>query len=206
MSRSLQYPTLTPRKIPSQPRAAETVAAIIEAAAQVLETRGLEGFNTNAIARRAGVSIGSLYQYFPGKNALTIALMRREATQFYDDAAAALEEPTAEAALDYLISAAVRQQLQRPTLARLLDVEESRATFRQEMTSPGIFQTLLVKVVERSDMPRQKHSDIAAGDVYAMIRGMVDAAGERGESDVADLKRRVRAAVFGYLSGTASAD
>ena len=119
---------------------------------------------------------------------------------------ALLEEPTAEAALDYLISAAVRQQLQRPTLARLLDVEESRATFRQEMTSPGIFQTLLVKVVERSDMPRQKHSDIAAGDVYAMIRGMVDAAGERGESDVADLKRRVRAAVFGYLSGTAGTD
>jgi hypothetical protein len=55
-------------------------------------------------------------------------------------------------------------------------------------------------------MPRQQHPDIAAADVCAMVRGMVDAAGERGESDLADLKRRVRAAVFGYLSGTASAD
>lgn len=74
------------------------------------------------------------------------------------------------------------------------------------MTSLGNFQTLLVKIVERSDMPRQQHPDIAAADVCAMVRGMVDAAGERGESDLADLKRRVRAAVFGYLSGTASAD
>lgn len=91
---------LKPRKTPSQPRAAGTVAAIIEAAAQVLETEGFEGFNTNAIARRAGVSIGSLYQYFPGKDALTIALMNREADRFYEDARAMLDEPTGEAALD----------------------------------------------------------------------------------------------------------
>jgi AcrR family transcriptional regulator len=88
----------------------------------VLETKGFEGFNTNAVAQRAGVSIGSLYQYFPGKDALTIALMHRQANQFYEDAATALEEPTAEAALEYLISSAVRQQLQRPALGPLLDV------------------------------------------------------------------------------------
>src|SRR3954454_8307498 len=111
MIRSLQSPHLRPRKIPSQPRAADTVAAIIEAAAQVLETEGFAGFNTNAIAQRAGVSIGSLYQYFPGKDALTIALMHRQANQFSADAERALGEPTAEAALDYLIGAAVRQQM-----------------------------------------------------------------------------------------------
>ncbi len=194
---------LKPRKIPSQSRATETVAAIIEAAAQLLETAGVEGFNTNAIAQRAGVSIGSLYQYFPGKDALTIALMHRQADQFCADAAMALAEPTAQAALDYLIGAAVRQQLQRPVLGRLLDIEESRPAFRQQVTSSAMFQRLLIKVMERNDMPRQKNANVAVGDIVAMIRGMVDAAGERGESDAADLKRRVRAAVFGYLSGTA---
>ena len=69
MSRMSHQLSLKPRKTPSQQRAAGTVAAIIEAAAQVLETEGFEGFNTNAIARLAGVSIGSLYQYFPGKDA-----------------------------------------------------------------------------------------------------------------------------------------
>ena len=137
MNRTSEHSPLKPRKTPRQQRAAETVAAIIEAAAQVLETGGFEGFNTNAIARRAGVSIGSLYQYFPGKDALTIALMNREANRCYEDTRAMLEEPTAEAALDYLIRAAVRQQLQRPALARLLDVEESRPAFRQTLTSAG---------------------------------------------------------------------
>jgi AcrR family transcriptional regulator len=83
MSRMSQHLPLKPRKTPSQPRAADTVAAIIEAAPQVLETEGFEGFNTNAIARRAGVSIGSLYQYFLGKDSLSIALMNREANRFY---------------------------------------------------------------------------------------------------------------------------
>jgi AcrR family transcriptional regulator len=205
MARSLP-PLLKPRKIPSQPRAAETVATIVEAAAQVLETKGFEGFNTNAVARCAGVSVGSLYQYFPGKDALTIALMRREANRFCEDAAAAVQQLTAEAALNHLIGAAVRQQLQRATLAHLLDVEEGRATFRKEAPDPGLFQSLLAEVVERSDMPRQKRPDIAASDLCALIRGMVDAAGERGETDVEDLKRRVRAAVFGYLWGAASAE
>lgn len=66
---------VTPRKAPGQPRSAHTVAAILEGAAQVLEERGLAGYTTNAIAARAGVSIGSLYQYFPTKDAVTVALI-----------------------------------------------------------------------------------------------------------------------------------
>jgi len=52
--------------------------AIFEAAARILQTQGLDGFNTNAIAKLAGVSIGTLYQYFPNKNAILIAMARRE--------------------------------------------------------------------------------------------------------------------------------
>ncbi|MFI5029144.1 MAG: TetR/AcrR family transcriptional regulator [Reyranellales bacterium] len=54
------------------------MAAIVEAAAQVLETGGLAGFTTNAVAERAGVSIGTLYQYFADKQALLRALADRE--------------------------------------------------------------------------------------------------------------------------------
>ena len=50
----------------------------MEAAARILEERGLEGYTTNAVAERAGFSIGSLYQYFPNKDAITIALIQRE--------------------------------------------------------------------------------------------------------------------------------
>jgi AcrR family transcriptional regulator len=54
------------------------VALILEAAAQILEAGGLEAFTTNAVAERAGVSIGTLYQYFADKNAVLLALARQE--------------------------------------------------------------------------------------------------------------------------------
>ena len=66
------------RRIPRQTRAGQTVSAILEAAAQVLEAGGLAGFTTNAVAERAGVSIGTLYQYFADKQALLRALADRE--------------------------------------------------------------------------------------------------------------------------------
>jgi AcrR family transcriptional regulator len=54
------------------------VDVILEAAAQVLETAGEPGFNTNAIAERAGVGIGSIYRYFPDKHAILVEMGRRE--------------------------------------------------------------------------------------------------------------------------------
>ena len=206
MPRSLKPSPLRPRKTPRQPRSSETVASILEAAAQILETKGFEGFNTNAVARRAGVSIGSLYQYFPGKDAMMIALMRRETAQFRADAVVALDQPSGVAAMDLLIVATVRQQLRRPVLARLLDVEESRPAFRTEVAKLGEFQAALVDIIRRGDMPKTARPEVAAGDLAAMMRGIVDVAGERGEGDVQDLERRVRAAVFGYLSMVATTD
>jgi AcrR family transcriptional regulator len=73
-----RQPIENKRRIPRQTRAAETVAAIVEAAAQILERGGLAAFTTNAVAERAGVSIGTLYQYFDDKNALLLALARQE--------------------------------------------------------------------------------------------------------------------------------
>jgi AcrR family transcriptional regulator len=192
-----------PRKTPQQSRAEDTVASIIEAAAQVLEADGFEGFNTNAVARRAGVSIGSLYQYFPGKEALTVALIHRETQRFHADASIALSKRSGKAALEYLIGAAVRQQLQRPMLARLLDLEEARPGLRDAVSKTEL-EGVFVDVMARA-APRHPRPDVAINDVLAIIRGMVDAAGERGEDDIEDLEQRLRAAVFGYLARTSDA-
>ena len=67
----------TPRKAPRQQRSQETYDAILDAAAQLFERLGYAGATTNKIAERAGVSIGSLYQYFPNKDALLYALGER---------------------------------------------------------------------------------------------------------------------------------
>src|SRR5256885_17137254 len=68
---------LKPRRRPRQERSRETVEAIVEAAAQVFERHGYAAGTTNRIAERAGVSIGSLYQYFPNKDAIVAELARR---------------------------------------------------------------------------------------------------------------------------------
>lgn len=67
--------TCTSRKQPTQERSRQTVRAILEATAQVLVQRGYEGTTTGAVVERAGVSIGTLYQYFPNKESLVAALI-----------------------------------------------------------------------------------------------------------------------------------
>jgi AcrR family transcriptional regulator len=68
---------LKPRKTPSQARSKATVEAILGAAAHVFGGDGYAGATTDRIAARAGVSVGSLYQYFPNKDAILVALTER---------------------------------------------------------------------------------------------------------------------------------
>ncbi|MCH1997049.1 TetR/AcrR family transcriptional regulator, partial [Achromobacter xylosoxidans] len=65
---------LSERKQPQQARSAELVAAILQAGAQVLAKEGAARFTTARVAEKAGVSIGSLYQYFPNKAAILYRL------------------------------------------------------------------------------------------------------------------------------------
>jgi AcrR family transcriptional regulator len=66
-----------PRKRPRQARSKATVDSVLAATARVLVKQGFDGLSTNAVAVAAGVSIGSLYQYFPNKESLVLALIDR---------------------------------------------------------------------------------------------------------------------------------
>jgi len=71
-------PQISSRKQPKQARSAELVVAILDAAVQVLAKEGAARFTTLRVAERAGVSIGSLYQYFPNKAAILFRLQSDE--------------------------------------------------------------------------------------------------------------------------------
>ncbi|WP_217575339.1 TetR family transcriptional regulator [Mesorhizobium sp. GbtcB19] len=71
-------PSISTRKQPKQARATELVAAILQAAAQVLAVEGAQRFTTTRVAEKAGVAVGSLYQYFPNKAALLFRLQSDE--------------------------------------------------------------------------------------------------------------------------------
>jgi len=68
---------LRPRRKPIQGRSRATVEAVLQATARILVRRGWSGMTTNHVAAKAGVSVGTLYEYFPGKDALVRALVDR---------------------------------------------------------------------------------------------------------------------------------
>ena len=69
------------RKTPAQTRSQETMNVILEAAIQVFEKEGYAGTTTNHIASRAGVSVGSVYQYFPNKESILYCLMEQHVSE-----------------------------------------------------------------------------------------------------------------------------
>jgi AcrR family transcriptional regulator len=75
---------VNPRKTPVQARSNETVHAIREATIQVLLETGAQRLTTTRVAQRAGVSVGTLYQYFPNKNALLHAVLNEHFSRIID--------------------------------------------------------------------------------------------------------------------------
>jgi AcrR family transcriptional regulator len=119
----------TPRKRPRQARSRATVDAILAATARVLVKRGYDDLTTNAVATAAGVSIGSLYQYFPNKTALIAALIEHHIEQMNSAVLAELARvaqlPIAEAAR-CVIELTIRAHSIDPDLHRVLTEQVPR--------------------------------------------------------------------------------
>ncbi|MFM0504850.1 TetR/AcrR family transcriptional regulator [Paraburkholderia caffeinilytica] len=76
--------SLSARKMPHQSRGRETIETILKAAAIQIEKGGLDGLTTRRIAQEAGVSVGALYEYFPNKESIILALAQRWMSQIYE--------------------------------------------------------------------------------------------------------------------------
>jgi AcrR family transcriptional regulator len=104
-------PLTKPRKTATQERSRATVDALIEATARILVREGFERASTNRIAEVAGVSVGSLYQYFPTKEALVAAVIERHQQETLQTVQGELADVFAEpvnAAMRKLVAAAVK--------------------------------------------------------------------------------------------------
>lgn len=114
---------LSLKKQPLQDRSRFMVKAIKEAATHILADQGLENFTTNAVAERAGVSIGSLYQYFGSKDVLLAEIKRdhfQELRDLFNRASRNLKTGQLEELVDAFIDASVQGHLLNPELHRAL--------------------------------------------------------------------------------------
>ena len=183
-----------PRKIPRQSRAIATCAAIVEGAARILETSGPEALNTNAIAEVAGVSIGTLYQYFPDKQAVLVALIRRERALLLDELHAIPDDGAQ--ALEAMVAASIRHQFARPRLAAALEILERSLSLDAEAAR-------MAEDIARlsADLLATRFGPLAPDDRLTAVliaRAIVNGAGD-GLLPQEDLTERVIAAISGYL-------
>lgn len=184
-----------PRKTPRQARSRATCEAVVEAAARILEAEGPEAFNTNAIARRAGVSIGTLYQYYPDKQSILAELIRRERALLLADLQAipsASDNPLAE-----MVAASIRHQFARPALAlalerleRGLDLDAETRALTSEIAA--IADRLLEDAFGKVDLTQRL-------DAITIARALINGAAD-GTLPAEALADRVLRAVAGYLS------
>ena len=116
-------PLTKPRKSATQQRSRATVDALIEATARILVSEGFDKASTNRIAEVAGVSIGSLYQYFPSKEALVAAVVARHQQEIMQtiqgELADILAQPVAQA-VRKLVAVAVKAHAVDPRLHHVL--------------------------------------------------------------------------------------
>ena len=119
-------PAYALRKHPKQRRAMATVTAILDAAARILVESGYATASTNRIAERAGVSIGSLYEYFPGKEAIFGELRRREAQKAYAELLAGAHPGHPRDAIRHIVRSRLRWMRRNPALYAALEAEVPR--------------------------------------------------------------------------------
>jgi AcrR family transcriptional regulator len=194
---------VTPRKRPVQGRSRATVDAVLAAAARILEDRGLTGFNTNAVAERAGVSIGSLYQYFPSKDAILVALMEQSLTLFYEDLSASIDRAPGVSLADdlkFMLRVGLMSHLRRPN-ARLLEGEFQRleAYVDRGSTQVAVGQATIRLLERYKERIRADDLSVMAQDIGAIARVLMRAAGERAEADWEAVIDRTARAMAGYL-------
>jgi AcrR family transcriptional regulator len=192
------------RRRPKQRRARETVEAILDAVTRILQREGSQAITTNRIAEIAGVSIGSLYQYFPDKRAIFIALHRRHIEQMDRLVERTLVEHATSSLEDFMramVDAMIDAHSGDPEFYQLLMVEvPHRAEGSQDFAVRlnGAFR-LAIAAKERSRSENQL--DKAAFIVANMIDGLCHGAVLRRPARVPlrEAKDEIVRALVAYL-------
>ncbi|HEY6250341.1 MAG TPA: TetR/AcrR family transcriptional regulator [Candidatus Angelobacter sp.] len=160
MARPAQTIDLLRRK-PKQARAQDTVEIVFEAAARILRKEGRDALNTNYIAECAGISVGTLYQYFPDKESILVAIARRELEADHAAVMKAISDP-AEAGADR-----VRLAI-RALIARFRGSREVRRIAIETLISEGYGDELATSVQKAAQMIGDNEDRFLPGRVDAV--------------------------------------
>jgi AcrR family transcriptional regulator len=168
----------TPRKRPRQARARQTVETILKATARVLIKDGFDGLTTNAVAAAAGVSIGSLYQYYPNKEALVAALLDQHMEEMTSSVLVELtrvaKQPIAEAARG-VVELTIRAHAIDPRLHQVLTEQVPRVGKLAKLRELDAFSHRMIAglLAARRDEIDIRDPDLAAFVLVSAIEAIV---------------------------------
>ncbi|SFQ43393.1 transcriptional regulator, TetR family [Variovorax sp. OK605] len=195
------------RKAPRQERSRATVDVIVEAATRVLARRGWARFTTNEIAAVAGVSVGSLYQYFPDKLAIAEAIRQRHLDEVLAALSAADDEsgalPLGERVgrfVDGVIAAHSIDQALHRVLVDEVPLAARSACPEFEAEYQRRYRVLVATSTGGSAASNGADSaDTAARVLSAAVEGAVHAAARRGDLATPALRTELVRLVLAYL-------
>ena len=204
-------PVTTPRKSASQERSKATVDALLAATARVLVKEGYDRASTNKVAEAAGVSIGSLYQYFPSKEALVATVIERHIGQMMGVVRASLVRvalfPLADAARE-LVRVMIDAHRIEPKLHRVLVEQIPRVGNLEQIESVddeaiSLVRSYLEAHREEIDVP---DLDLAAFVAVTSVEALTHAAVLRRPALLDDerFRHEVASLVVRYLRGGAA--
>lgn len=204
----------TPRKSASQQRSRATVEAMLDATARVLVQEGYDRASTNRIAAVAGVSVGSLYQYFPNKEALVSALVARHSREMLQLLRGALHNVATldlESALRELIRAMIEAHRIDPALHRIFDEQIPRMGQLAEIEAieHEVFALIRAWLEEHRDEIQVRDLDTATFICVTTVETLTHQIVLRPESHAsteADFVEEVTRLISGYLGSTSSAN
>lgn len=201
---------LTPRKTPRQARSKALVTAVLDATAQVLVDKGYAGTSTNVVATRAGVSIGSVYQYFPNKDALIAALRERHATELYEALEAVLNSRNPQSLEDKLAAIVHGWMVAHQVAPDLHRVVEQEFPFfeRAHHDQIPIYRSIVERVRHMLETHREQllpdNLDLATWMVLQTIESLIHAATTTvplPEHAPAAIEQQIVALLTRYLQG-----
>ncbi|BCH20386.1 TetR/AcrR family transcriptional regulator [Mesorhizobium sp. L-8-3] len=201
---------VNPRKIPRQARACATVEAIIVATAQLLTEQGFETLTTARAAERAGVSVGSLYQYFPNKQALAAAVVDHYGEKFATTFVRAIEEGsrgTLRESVGAMIHAALVSHPHGPELHRTL-IEVARRVARDEKNAE--ISSRIARTIEKILAGHREEiaPDLDLADAAALVETVLETVAHRAVeghpvSIAGDMAGQCRRLILAYLTSPA---
>jgi AcrR family transcriptional regulator len=193
-----------PRKRPRQYRSEATVDAILEAAAREFASEGYEAATTNKIAEAAGTSVGSLYQYFPSKDAIAVELARRFRAgriAFIRTQLEAVGSKPLESVIRALFSSFLHADGIRPELYRVL-IEQVMRTSAEELRGyEEKLESLVAAALKRVQPPPPIDDyDLAAFMLVRLVLALVHSANaDRPRYNTPALASELTKLVVAYL-------